>query len=483
VVTAAPNSSVQNDAGAKIAIVVVHLNKNPSYSKYLCNNCGAKAFRWAGQCYTCGERNTIVETPKPTYEYHKTSWLSSNTESPVELSEISLEHTPRIRLRSGELNRVLGGGLVKGSLVLLGGDPGIGKSTLLLQMCNDISSNVSPVLYISGEESVQQIRLRADRLQINGHSLHVLAETDMTSILHHMDRLKPSLVVIDSIQSVAISEMPSGPGTINQVRESALSILRWTKKHDVPSIVTGHVTKEGNLAGPKVLEHIVDVVLYLEGDNLNPVRLLRCEKNRYGSTNELGVLEMLEIGLTDVSNPSKLTLSTMDRDRIGSAVVPVMEGTRPMLVEVQALTSPSYLPTPRRVANGVDMSRLLMIIAVLSKRAGISIGGQDIIVNVVGGFRAPEPMADLAIALALTSSIKNTPIANATGALGEIGLAGELRGNETMAKRLSELKQIGFKYCIGPEFKGMPVETTDSIELMATSSLKEAIKMALPRVG
>lgn len=459
------------------------MNKNPYYAKYVCNSCGAQAFRWAGQCYTCGERNTILEAPKPTYEHHKSSWLSNETESPVELSAVSIEHAPRVQLKSLELNRVLGGGLVKGSLILLGGDPGIGKSTLLLQICHDVASNASPVLYISGEESIQQIKLRADRLKIDGHSLHILAETDMSAIISHIDRLKPSLVVIDSIQSVAIPELPSGPGTINQVRESALSILKWTKQHDVPSIVTGHVTKEGNLAGPKVLEHIVDVVLYLEGDNLKPVRLLRCEKNRYGSTNEVGILEMLQIGLIDVDNPSDLTLATMDKERIGSAVVPIMEGTRPMLVEVQALTSPSYLPTPRRVANGVDMGRLLMIIAVLSKRAGISIGGQDIIVNVVGGFRAPEPMADLAIALALTSSIKNIPIANATGALGEIGLAGELRGNETMARRLSELKQIGFKYCIGPKFKGMPTETTDSIELMTTSSLKDAIKMALPRIG
>ena len=380
----------------------------------------------------------------------------------------------------GEANRVLGGGLVRGSLVLVGGDPGVGKSTLLLQLSAALAMNSGPVLYVSGEESSQQIKLRAERLGIVGQGLHVLAETDMATILHHLGTISPTVAIIDSIQSVAFSDQPTGPGTIGQVRECGLAFLRWAKASGTPIFITGHVTKEGNLAGPRTLEHMVDVVLYLEGSNLGSYRLLRGEKNRFGATHEVGVFEMRDKGLVEVLNPSEVALASRDRNAVGSVVVPVMEGTRPLLVEIQALTTPSSLPTPRRVANGVDMSRLLMVIAVLVKRAGVHLHGQDIIVNVAGGFRAMEPAVDLGIALALASSLRNVPLLDGMAVLGEIGLGGELRNISQLPRRLAELQHMGFDSCLGPESAFQALEVPLRMSTLGARTLDEGLSLAFP---
>ena len=410
----------------------------------------------------------------------KPSWLSYSPGTSQELSKVTLEDFPRLVLDMGEANRVLGGGLVRGSLVLVGGDPGVGKSTLLLQLSAALAMNSGPVLYVSGEESSQQIKLRAERLGIVGQGLHVLAETDMATILHHLGTISPTVAIIDSIQSVAFSDQPTGPGTIGQVRECGLAFLRWAKANGTPTFVTGHVTKEGNLAGPRTLEHMVDVVLYLEGSNLGSYRLLRGEKNRFGATHEVGVFEMRDKGLVEVLNPSEVALASRDRNAVGSVVVPVMEGTRPLLVEIQALTTPSSLPTPRRVANGVDMSRLLMVIAVLVKRAGVHLHGQDIIVNVAGGFRAMEPAVDLGIALALASSLRNVPLLDGMAVLGEIGLGGELRNISQLPRRLAELQHMGFDSCLGPESAFQALEVPLRMSTLGARTLDEGLSLAFP---
>ncbi|MBF8267084.1 MAG: radA [Dehalococcoidia bacterium] len=455
------------------------MSKEPVRSIYSCRECGAEALRWEGRCPSCGQWNTLVEVPRGP-KSPAASWLSSRPGTPQQLSDVTLEEFPRIELASGEFNRVLGGGLVRGSLVLVGGDPGVGKSTLLLQVSGALARTLGPVLYVSGEESLQQIKLRAERLGIEGRGLHVLAETDMAAILHQLDNLSPAVAVIDSIQSIAFPDGSGGPGTVGQVRECGLALLRWAKERGVSILVTGHVTKEGNLAGPRTLEHMVDVVLYLEGDNLGSYRLLRGEKNRFGSTHEVGVFEMRDGGLAEVPNPSEVALASRGRNAVGSAIVPVMEGTRPLLVEIQALTTPSSLPVPRRVANGVDMGRLLMVIAVLAKRAGVPLFAQDIIVNVAGGFRAVEPAADLGIALALASSVQNAPLAEGMAAAGEIGLGGELRSVAHLPRRLGELSHMGFERCLVPQSAIPSLEVPRGLKALGAETLQQGLHLALP---
>jgi DNA repair protein RadA/Sms len=385
----------------------------------------------------------------------------------------------RLVLPSAEFNRVLGGGIVPGSLVLLSGDPGIGKSTLLLQVSAMIAQQGKKVVYASGEESLYQTRLRADRLGVKGEGLYLLAETDFEVILQRMEEISPSLGVIDSIQTVYLRELEGAAGSISQIRECTLRLMQWAKLSAVPLLITGHVTKEGAIAGPKALEHIVDVVLYLEGESFSTYRLLRGVKNRFGSTNEVGIFEMREQGLVEVENPSQVFLSQRSKGAIGSVVAPTLEGTRPLLVEMQALTTTTSFGLPRRTANGIDFNRLLLIIAVLTKRAGLKLFNQDIIVNVVGGLKISEPAADLAVALSIASSFSDREVDPYLIVVGEVGLSGEVRGVPQLERRLIEAARQGFTRCVGPRFSLSSLNPPQGMETIAVNSLREALKVAL----
>jgi len=387
----------------------------------------------------------------------------------------------RLPLPVAEFNRVLGGGLVSGSLVLIGGEPGIGKSTLLLQISTLMALAWGNVVYVSGEETLHQTKLRAERLGVKGEKLYLLAETDLDVILNQIEQLSPKLVVVDSIQAVYLPELETVPGSITQVRECTLRLMRWAKLNEVPVFITGHVTKEGAIAGPRVLEHIVDVVLYLEGEPFSAYRLLRSVKNRFGSTSEVGVFEMKEQGLVEVANPSQVFLSQRLGEAVGSAVVPTLEGSRPLLVEIQALTNLTSFGLPRRTANGVDFGRLLIITAVLSRRLGFKLGNQDIIVNATGGMRIGEPAADLAIALAIASSFRDVGVDPELVAVGEVGLSGELRAVSQLDRRVSEASRLGFKRCLVPKAGAKISPAPQNIELIPVSTLREAIKVGLVR--
>jgi len=398
--------------------------------------------------------------------------------SPQELSQVVIEATDRFPLPLTEFNRVLGGGLVSGSLVLIGGDPGIGKSTLLLQVAALIAQAKGTVAYVSGEETQRQIKLRSERLGITGEKLYLLAETDLEAILSHVELLQPSLVIIDSIQAVNLSEVDTAPGSVTQVRECTLRLMHWAKQNSVPLFITGHVTKDGAIAGPRVLEHIVDVVLYLEGEPFSAYRLLRGVKNRFGSTNEVGVFEMKEQGLIEVDNPSLAFLSQRGSETVGSAVVSTLEGTRPLLVEIQALTNPTSFGLPRRTANGVDFGRLLMVTAVLTRRVGLKLGNQDIIANVTGGIKISEPAADLGIALAIASSSRDAGVDPELVAVGEVGLSGELRAVSQLDRRVNESARLGFKRCLIPKV-GARLSAPKGVQLIPVSTLREAIRVGL----
>jgi DNA repair protein RadA/Sms len=376
-----------------------------------------------------------------------------------------------------EFDRVLGGGVVPGSLVLIGGEPGIGKSTLLLQVSALAAQVRGAVVYVSGEETLHQIKLRSQRLGVKGDKLYLLAETNLEIILSQIEELSPGMVVVDSIQAVYSPELDGAAGSITQVRECTQRLMRWAKLSAVPIFIAGHVTKDGAIAGPRVLEHIVDVVLYLEGEQFSSYRLLRCVKNRYGSTNEVGVFEMKSEGLIEVENPSQVFLSRRQGDVVGSAVVPTLEGSRPLLVEIQALTNPTSFGLPRRTANGVDFGRLLLIVAVLARRVGLKLGNQDVIANVTGGLRVGEPAADLGIALAIASSFRDRGVDPGLVAVGEVGLSGELRAVSQLDRRVSEAARLGFKRCLVPKM-GAKVSTKD-IQLIPTSTLKEAVGVGL----
>jgi len=381
-----------------------------------------------------------------------------------------------------ELARVLGGGIVPGSGVLIGGDPGVGKSTLLIQLCSLLARRGAKVLYVSGEESAQQIKMRARRLSIADETLYVLAETHLESILARIEQLQPALVVIDSIQSVYSDLLDSAAGSISQVRDCTTHLLRLAKAQSIPVFLVGHVTKEGAIAGPRVLEHMVDTVLYLEGERFHAYRLLRAAKNRFGSTNEVGVFEMSEAGLVEVTNPSEAFLSERLPNAAGSSIAVTMEGTRPLLVEVQALASPTSFSQPRRTANGVDFNRLLLLVAVLSKRVGIRLSDQDIFANVVGGLQVREPAADLAVALAIASSFRNTPVAADLVAIGEVGLSGELRSVSQLARRLNEAAKLGFTRALVPKSSRKPrggESFPDNVEVIGVRSISDALEVAL----
>jgi DNA repair protein RadA/Sms len=451
--------------------------------RYVCQSCGETALRWSGQCRSCGEWNTLVETLVELRDSQPGARSWAPLSPPQRLQEVEADRLQRLPVSIAELARVLGGGVVPGSVVLVGGDPGIGKSTLLLQACALLAEEGKPSLYVSGEESVQQIKMRADRLGLDQPALYVVAEVGLDPIVTHIEQLNPRVVVVDSIQAISSEELDSAAGSVSQVKACATTLLRLAKSSGVSIFLVGHVTKAGAIAGPRVLEHIVDAVLYLEGDRFHAYRLLRSVKNRFGSTHEVGVFEMTESGMAEVANPSEAFLAERLPDASGSAIAVTMEGTRPLLVEIQALASTTSFGLPRRTANGVDFNRLLLLVAVLAKRVGLRLFDQDIFVNVVGGIRISEPAADLAIALAITSSFQNVPLPGDLAVVGEIGLSGELRAVSHLARRLHEAAKLGFSRCIVPATHRRGPESPSAVDILPARSLEEALALALGKQG
>ncbi len=437
-----------------------------------------------GKCPDCGEWNTLKEfvVREPEKTRGTIALSGAMAVRPVALPDIPKESMTRLSLRMQELNRVLGGGIVPGGCVLVGGEPGIGKSTLLLDMAAQIAQTIGPVLYVSAEESVHQVGRRAARMNIQDANLFVFPEIEVEQILEQIDTMKPALVIVDSVQAIHSAGSTSAAGSVSQVRDCAAMLLRSGKQHNIPIFLVGHVTKEGSLAGPKVLEHMVDVVLQLEGDRFHAYRLLRSIKNRFGSTNEVGIFEMSESGMTEVSNPSEMFLAERLPNASGSAIAVSLEGTRPLLVEVQALSSHTAFSQPRRTANGVDMNRLLLLTAVLSKRMGLNLSEQDVFVNIVGGLHIDEPAADLAIAAAITSSYRNKPVAADLAIIGEVGLSGELRSVGQLPRRLHESAKLGFTRALVPRsaLKGKIDESLPpNLEVIGARTLWDALEVAI----
>ena len=397
---------------------------------FFCNNCGAESAKWMGKCPQCGEWNTLVEEVVKDTKHSRTPsvrGVGTNTTKPVALPDIEMSAVSRIPTTYKEIDRVLGGGIVPGALMLLGGDPGIGKSTLLLQVSQKVADTVGTVLYASGEESQLQLKLRAERLHINSERLHVIADTDLDHILEVALDPKPSLLVIDSIQTMFTADIEAAPGSVSQVRECTSHLLRFCKEQNIPTIIIGHVTKEGNIAGPRMLEHMVDVVLYFEGERSYQFRILRAIKNRFGSTSETGIFTMIEDGLAELANPSASLLAERADDESGSAVMIYLEGVRPILVEVQSLVATTAFGMPRRTAIGYDLNRLIVLLAVLEKRCGFTLGNKDVYVNVIGGLKVNEPACDLSMAVAIVSNLKNRVVPHDMVILGEVGLTGNVR--------------------------------------------------------
>ncbi|MBI5879194.1 MAG: DNA repair protein RadA [Chloroflexi bacterium] len=448
---------------------------------FVCQQCGYQAPRWAGQCPDCGEWNTLVEQVQESRRTAQAGSTAGLRSHPQRLREVNVDAFQRWRVPMEEFNRVLGGGIVPGSLVLIGGDPGIGKSTLLLQVAAQMADAVGPVLYVSGEESAQQIKLRAERLGINPANLYLLAETNLDVIIQELDTLQPKAVIIDSIQTVFLEELVSSAGSVTQVRECASRMQHVAKAAGTPIFLVGHVTKAGAIAGPRVLEHIVDVVLYLEGDRFHSFRLLRSTKNRFGATNEVGVFAMEQGGMVEVLNPSEAFLADRVGNFAGSAIAVTMEGSRPILCEIQALTSTTSFALPRRTGNGVDMNRLLLMVAVLSKRLGMNLSNQDVFVNVVGGLKVSEPATDLSLAIAIASSFRDTPVPVDLAIMGEVGLSGELRSVSQAERRLGEAAKLGYARCIVPHTLLKRVDAPRQIEMVGARNLGEALDAALRR--
>jgi len=445
---------------------------------FVCQNCGYESPGWLGKCPSCQEWNSMVEELNSPVSRGIMQGVDGSSR-PENIDEIGIEEMTRYSTGMKELDRVLGGGIVRGSLVLIGGDPGIGKSTLLLQICKALGSGSNKVLYVSGEESSRQIKMRANRLDVSAKGLFVLAETNLDVIFNHIEDLDPQFIMIDSIQTVFRPEISSAPGSVSQVRESAAALMNLAKRTGKSIFIVGHVTKEGSIAGPRVLEHMVDTVLYFEGDRHHSYRILRGVKNRFGSTNEIGIFEMQDRGLIEVDNPSKLLLSERTHGVSGSAVLCSMEGTRPMLVEIQALVSTTAFGMPRRMSTGIDHNRVVLLIAVLEKKVGMQLYNQDVYVNVAGGLRIDEPAADLAVVAAIASSFRNISIPSDFVIMGEVGLTGEVRGISHIEKRINEARKLGFKTCIIPRdnLKGL-VKTSD-IRLIAVDSVAEVLEVIL----
>lgn len=452
-------------------------------TRWVCQQCNWSFARSMGKCPNCGAWDSLVETLlESDLQASGSVVVPYGAESPKPLSQVELGLVPRIPIPMDEFSRVLGGGLVPGSIVLIGGEPGIGKSTLLLQVAAILGAPQPPVLYVSGEESPQQIRMRADRLGVDGDPLYLLSETEVATILAHADAMLPNLraLVIDSIQTTHTEDLTSASGNVSQVRECASRFQRWAKQRGVPVFLVGHVTKQGSIAGPKVLEHIVDTVLYLEGDPFHTYRLLRSVKNRFGATSEVGVFEMQAGGMIEVKNPSEAFLAERMVNVPGSAVAITIEGTRPLLVEVQMLATPTTFGNPRRTVNGLDFNRLLLTVAVLTRRVGLSLGEQDIFANVVGGLQVEEPAADLAVALALTSSLRDKPMPADMAFVGEIGLSGEVRSVGQLEARLGEAARLGFTRALIPRKLGRSdFSPPKELDIVQVRSLREAVDVAL----
>lgn len=450
--------------------------KAKSTTVFFCQNCGHESVKWMGQCPGCRQWNTFVEESVVTKSKETGTKKDGGSGSrPAALSEISLEEEDRLTTRIQELDRVLGGGLVKGSLTLVGGDPGIGKSTLLLQVCRNMAGDGREVLYVSGEESLKQIKIRANRIGEFNEHLKLLCETSLPAVEETIRNRKPDIVVIDSIQTMYHEGISSAPGSVSQVRESTSTFLQLAKGLNISIFIVGHVTKEGTVAGPRVLEHMVDTVLYFEGDRHASYRILRGVKNRFGSTNEIGVFEMEAAGLKEVMNPSEFMLSGKPQEASGSIVVCSIEGTRPMLIEIQALVCHSNFGIPRRQTTGTDFNRVNLLIAVLEKRLGMSLGNCDAYVNIAGGIKIQEPAIDLGIAMALASSFKNRIIDSGMIAIGEVGLSGEVRGVSMIQARVQEAKKLGFTVCVIPNVCMESVKEIRGIKIIGVKTVGEAI--------
>ncbi len=447
--------------------------------QYVCQTCGYVALRWMGRCTECGAWNSLVEERVAGGTRRKRADAGSGIAEPKPLAALPLDDQERIKVSSAEFNQVLGGGIVWGSVILVGGDPGIGKSTLMLQEAVNLAAEDFPVLYISGEESERQTKLRAQRLGIDSQYLHVLAETDLENMTAQVEALEPRLVVVDSIQTVHHPGLDSAPGSIGQVRECALAFVRLAKSRNIPVFLIGHVTKEGYLAGPKVLEHMVDVLLHFEGDREHFYRILRSIKNRFGSTREIGVFEMKENGLQEVKNPSAIFLAQRSEDVSGSSVTCTMEGTRPFLVELQALVTPTSYGLPQRNTTGVDPKRLSLLLAVLEKRVGLRLGTHDVFVNAAGGVRIDEPCADLGILVAIASSFRDRLVDPSAVVMGEIGLGGEIRAVPQVDKRIAEAAKLGFKKAVVPGFNAGTLDVPAPLEVFGAAKVEEVLQEVL----
>lgn len=443
---------------------------------FCCTECGNETLKWSGRCPVCGAWDSFKEV-KLEKSGGKTAAVRS-AKVPKLISELDNEEELRFSTGIGELDRVLGGGAVKGSIVLVGGAPGIGKSTLLLQLCGLVDEG-QKILYVSGEESERQIKMRAQRLGVDGGKIYVLAETGLNDVLSAAERLEPDLVIIDSIQTMFDADVSSAPGSISQVRECTMAIMRQTKDRGYTTFVVGHINKEGSIAGPKVLEHMVDCVLYFEGERSTSFRILRAGKNRFGSTNEIGVFEMADNGLKELQNPSEILLSGRPDAAPGTCVTCVIEGSRPILAEIQALVAPSAYNSGRRSSNGIDYNRATLLLAVLEKRGGMALSGCDAYINVIGGLELDEPSADLATVLAIASSFRDKPLGADLAAVGEVGLSGEVRSINSVNMRLTEISRLGFKRCVIPAHIKDDIKAPQGLELIAVKDIREAIRQTL----
>ena len=445
-------------------------------SVFVCSDCGNESPKWMGKCPGCGAWNTMYEEiviPTPKVKSQSVGIASSSV--PKTLNEISITEDTRISTGFGELDRVLGGGIVQGSLILIGGDPGIGKSTILLQTCGNLDKSLK-ILYVSGEESQQQIKIRAERLGVDSSNLKIYSETNMENIVSCIYKEQPDILVVDSVQTMFNPSISPAPGSVSQIRDVAATLMRIAKEESIATFLVGHVTKEGSIAGPKILEHIVDTVLYFEGEQHRAYRIIRAIKNRFGSTNEIGVFEMADSGLKEIPNPSQALLAGRPEGEAGSCILCTMEGTRPVLAEIQALAASSSFGNPRRMTTGVDMSRTLMLLAVLEKRIGMHVSSHDVYVNVVGGLKMVEPAADLGILLAIASSFRNRPLDSGIVAVGEIGLAGELRSCSFLENRIAEAEKLGFTKCLIPSSNTAKLKKFNKIEVCAYSNIKQVLQ-------